>query len=118
MRSIGEDGALIEREVRVGVPQNQCRDAPGFQFLAEAACEGERNVFFRELGSQRSTAVIASVTGVEDCVEMLGARRHDRGGSTLGGRAGGLGRARLRNLWWRLRCALLRCRGNRDGAAL
>ena len=44
---VGEEGALVERNVGVGVAQHQSCDAAALQFLAQAAGEGDGDVFFQ-----------------------------------------------------------------------
>ena len=48
MIGVCEYCALIDRQIGVGVAQNQCGDAAAFEFLAQAACESHRYVFFEQ----------------------------------------------------------------------
>ena len=43
---VGEDGALIDGEVGVGIAQYERRNAAAFQFLAQAARQRDGDVFF------------------------------------------------------------------------
>ena len=63
---VGEDGALVERQVGIGVAQHQRRDAAAFEFLPQAAGERDGDVFFEQRGAESFSVIVAAVAGVDD----------------------------------------------------
>ena len=66
VRSVGEKGALIQREVGVGIAQDKRGDSTILQFLAQAAGEGDGDVLLGERRAEGFAAVIAAMAGVDD----------------------------------------------------
>src|ERR1700683_2579474 len=66
VRGVGEKGALLEREVGIGIAQNERRDSAILQFLPQAPGECYGHVFLGERGAERLAAVIAAVARVYD----------------------------------------------------
>ena len=101
---VGEDGALVEREVGVGIAQHQSRDAAALQFLAQAAGQGDGDVFLQQRSAESFSEVIAAVAGVDDgkvtAVDLgagVGRRRWLAGAVTGAGRSS-RGRQELRSV--------------------
>ena len=76
MRSVGLGGALIERDVDVGVAQHQGRNTTRLEFLTQAAGEGERDVFFCERIAESGAAVIPAMARIDDGIVVRRARRN------------------------------------------
>ena len=66
MGGVGEEGAIVEGEVGVGVAQDEGGNAATLEFLAKLAGEGEGDVFFGDGGAEGFAAVGAAVAGVDD----------------------------------------------------
>ena len=73
MVGVGEDGALIDGEVGVGVAQHQRWDAAAFEFLAQASGKRDGDVFFQQRIAESLSVIVAAVAGVDDC--EIAARR-------------------------------------------
>jgi len=63
---IGGAGALIERDRVVGVAKQQHCEAAEFKFVAQKASPCEREILFGELISERGSAFVAAVRGIDD----------------------------------------------------
>src|SRR4029077_7014658 len=63
---VGEISSVIEREVRVGIAQDQGGDAAALEFLTETAGKGDGNVFFSERGTEGLAAIVSSVARIHD----------------------------------------------------
>ena len=87
---VGKDGALVEGEVGVGVAQHQSWDAAALEFLAQAAGQGDRDVFFEQRVAESLAVIVAAVAGVNDGKIAARGRRHGRriGGGLRGGLPG------------------------------
>src|SRR5450631_2413143 len=62
---VGEDGALVDGEIRVGVTEHQRGDAAALQLLAQAASERDSDVFLEESVAERLSVVVAAVAGID-----------------------------------------------------
>ncbi len=66
MGGVGQTGALVEAERGIAVAQKQGRQAASLEFLAQAAGEGESDIFFRQLVGEGCAAFVASVAGIDN----------------------------------------------------
>src|SRR5215469_9788848 len=82
VRGIREGSPLIEGQAAVGIAKAESRDSARFQFLTKATRKRQRHILFQQLGPDRDAWVIATVAGVNYCVEMSrrqgGSRGHGR----------------------------------------
>jgi len=62
---VGEKGALVEGEVRVGIAEDEGGDAAILKFLAQTASEGDGDVFLGERVAESFATVVAAVAGVD-----------------------------------------------------
>src|SRR5271154_4513849 len=112
---VGEEGAIIEREVGIGIAEDEGGNAATFQFLAKTAGESESYVLFCKRWAEGFAAVGAAVARVYHCKvtawkgrwiscwRLRGWKVLRRGGGWRG--AGGCGGLRL-------------CGSQSDGAAI
>ena len=63
---IGSVGALLERHVQVGVPEEDDGNTLFFQCGSKAACPNERKVFLDQISGQDSAAIIAPMAGIDN----------------------------------------------------
>src|SRR5580692_4443051 len=97
MGRVRKAGALVESKCDVAIAQEQGGEAAEFEFLPQAAGEGERDIFLGQLVGEGGSAFCASVAGVDDHEIMSDGwwgrrrgRRRDR--RRLRGLRGGRGR--------------------------
>ena len=67
---VGPGGAIVEGHVGIGVAENEGRNAARFKLLAQAACQRERDILFRERVAEGCAAIVTPMARIDDRVKM------------------------------------------------
>src|SRR5581483_1089716 len=112
---IRHSGTLIKAYSRVTVAQERSSETMSDEFLAQSPSERERYILFWKLVSESCATFIPSVSGVNDCEDVLRGGSRDRGDRRCWNGRGWSGAWCLR---WLLRLNCKRGRGNGNRPAI